>query len=151
MKIREMRALTITQPWAECMLSQGKNVENRSWNTHQRGYIAIHASSSFRADSFKHCENNFGVEINPDEVDYGTIIAFAKLVDVVKEEDLTKDTKKWFEGEYGFVFDDVIRLKYPINVKGSLGFWKLRGKALDQCLTQLNATQIKKLSIVSDN
>lgn len=145
MKLKEMRALSITQPWAECMLSHGKNVENRTWNTHRRGYIAIHASSSFKNDRFAECEESYGVEVDPDNVDYGSIIAFAKLVDVVTEKDLTKNTEKWFEGEYGFVFEDVIRLKNPVEVKGTLGFWKLKGKALDQCISQLSAAQQKKL------
>jgi hypothetical protein len=145
MKMKEIRALTITQPWAECILSQGKNVENRTWNTHQRGYVAIHASSSFSPSRFENCEENYGLVINPDDVDYGSIVAFAKLVDVVTEEDLTKDTKKWFEGTYGFIFQDVIRLKHPVEVKGSLNFWKLKGKTLDACLAQLNQTQLNKL------
>ena len=74
------------------------------------------------------------------------MVGFAKLVDVVTEEDLTKETKKWFEGEYGFVFEDIIKLKKPVEVKGTLSFWKLKGKTLEACLSQLTATQLKKLS-----
>lgn len=145
MKLKEIRALTITQPWAECILSQGKNVENRTWNTHQRGYIAIHASSSFSNERFDNCEEQYGVSIDPDEVDYGAIVGFAKLVDVVTKEDVTDETEQWFEGDYGFVFEDVIRLKNPVEVKGTLSFWKLKGKTLEACLAQLNQSQIKKL------
>lgn len=146
MKVKEIRALSITQPWAECILSQGKNVENRTWNTHQRGFVAIHASSSFKTERFDQCEKDFKVNINPDEVDYGAIVGFAKLVDVVTEDDLTPETEKWFEGDYGFVFEDVIRLKKPVEVKGTLNFWKLKGKTLEQCLTQLTQSQLKKLT-----
>lgn len=146
MKMKEIRALSITQPWAECILSEGKNVENRSWNTHMRGYIAIHASSSFDQKRFDACSENYGVKVDPDELDYGSIVGFAKLVDVVTAEDLTKDTKKWFEGDYGFVFQDVIKLKRPVEVKGTLSFWKLKGKTLEACLSQLTSAQLKKLS-----
>ena len=146
MKLKEIRALSITQPWAECILSQGKNVENRTWNTHQRGFVAIHASSSFKAERFNQCEKNFKVNVNPDEVDYGAIVGFAKLVDVVTQDDLTPETKKWFEGDYGFVFEDVIRLKNPVEIKGTLNFWKLKGKTLEQCLAQLTQSQLKKLT-----
>ena len=145
MKIKEIRALSITQPWAECILSEGKNVENRTWNTHLRGYIAIHASSSYDKRRFDSCAKSYGVKVNPDEVDYGSIVGFAKLVDVVTEEDLTRDTKKWFEGDYGFVFEDIIKLKHPVEVKGTLSFWKLKGKTLEACLSQLSPTQVKKL------
>ena len=146
MKIKEIRALSITQPWAECILSEGKNVENRSWITHQRGYVAIHASSSYDSKRFKDCSKKYKVNIHPDEVDYGAIVGFAKLVDVVTGEDLTRETKKWFEGEYGFVFEDIIKLKKPVEVKGTLNFWKLKGKILDACLRQLNETDLKKLA-----
>lgn len=145
MKIKEIRALSITQPWAECILSEGKNVENRSWSTNMRGYIAIHASSSFDKKRFKSCADTYGIDIDPYELEYGSIVGFAKLVDVVTEEDLTKETKKWFEGDYGFVFEDIIKLKRPVEVKGTLSFWKLKGKTLEACLSQLTSTQLKKL------
>ncbi len=146
MKVKEIRALTITQPWAECMLTRGKNVENRTWNTRKRGFIAIHASSSFHEDRFESCRENYGVRIDPDSVEYGAIIGFAKLVDVVTEDGLTRETKKWFEGDYGFVFEDVIKLKEPVPVKGTLNFWKLKGKTLSACLAQLSPSQINKLA-----
>lgn len=145
MKIKEIRALSITQPWAECILSEGKNVENRTWNTKLRGYIAIHASSSFDKRRFESCSESYGVRVSPDEVDYGSIVGFAKLVDVVTEDDLTKNTRKWFEGDYGFVFEDIIKLKQPVEVKGTLSFWKLKGKTLEACLSQLSPAQLKKL------
>lgn len=81
--IKEMRALSVTQPWAECIVSEGKNIENRSWNTKLRGYIAIHASSSFSRERFDSCAENYGLDFNKDDVPYGVIVGFAKLVDVV--------------------------------------------------------------------
>jgi hypothetical protein len=143
-----MRALSITQPWAECILSHGKNVENRTWTTNLRGYVAIHASSSFKPERFESCFENYGVLVDGDELDYGAIVGFAKLVDVVTEEDLTQETEGWFEGDYGFVFEDVIKLKEPIEMKGTLSFWKLQGKALEKCLDQLTQSQSKR--IISD-
>lgn len=143
--IKEMRALSVTQPWAECIVSEGKNIENRSWNTKLRGYIAIHASSSFSRDRFDACAENYGLDFDKDDVPYGVIVGFAKIVDVVTEEDVTKDTRKWFEGDYGFVLDDVIKLKKPVVVKGTLSFWKLKGKTLNSCLSQLSDAQKKKL------
>lgn len=142
---KELRALSVTQPWAECIISQGKNVENRSWNTNRRGYIAIHASSTCKKEKFQSCENDYGLEFDINEVDYGKIIGFAKIVDVITEEDVTSQTEGWFEGEYGFVLADIIKLKEPVEVKGTLSFWKLKGKALEKCLTQLNQKQIKRL------
>ena len=151
MKLREIRALSITQPWAECILSEGKNIENRSWNTHRRGYVALHASSSYDKKRFDSCREDYGVTIYPEDVQFGVIVGFAKLIDVVTEEGLSRHTRKWFEGDYGFVFEDVIKLKNPVPVKGTLNFWKLQGKTLSACLSQLNSSQIKRLAGQSNN
>lgn len=43
----EMRALTIRQPWPWAIVTQGKDVENRTWKTAYRGRLAIHAASQF--------------------------------------------------------------------------------------------------------
>lgn len=151
MKLREIRALSITQPWAECMLSEGKNVENRTWNTGRRGYIAIHASSSYDKKRFNSLKENYGVEIDPSQVEFGVIVGFAKLIDVVTEDGLSRHTKKWFEGDYGFVFEDVIKLKNPVPVRGTLNFWKLSGNSLTKCLSQLNSSQIKRIAGQANN
>lgn len=37
-------ALSIRQPWAWLILHAGKDIENRTWQTYQRGWFAIHAS-----------------------------------------------------------------------------------------------------------
>lgn len=39
-----MRALTLTQPWATLVAIGEKRVETRSWHTHFRGPVAIHAA-----------------------------------------------------------------------------------------------------------
>ena len=38
-----MRILTIRPPWSAAIFDAGKNVENRTWQTHYRGPILIHA------------------------------------------------------------------------------------------------------------
>jgi ASCH domain len=40
-----MKALTIRQPWAHAILHLGKDAENRSWRTHYRGLLLIHAAA----------------------------------------------------------------------------------------------------------
>ena len=144
-ELKELRSLSIAQPWAECIISKGKNIENRSWDTRIRGYIAIHASGAYTPIRFESCHNNYGIKIDPDDVSYGAIVGFAEIVDVVTKKGLTSKTKKWFQGDYGFVLKNVIKLKNPIPVKGGLSFWKLKGATLKKCLDQLSATQRKKI------
>jgi hypothetical protein len=40
-----MKALTIKQPWVYVILLEGKDIENRSWRTHFRGWIALRAAA----------------------------------------------------------------------------------------------------------
>jgi len=40
-----IKALTIKQLWAYVILRLGKDVENRSWQTHYRGPLLIHAAA----------------------------------------------------------------------------------------------------------
>ncbi len=42
-----MKALSLTQPWAELVVLGEKQYETRSWSTKVRGRIAIHASKAF--------------------------------------------------------------------------------------------------------
>ena len=144
-KIKEMRAFSIAQPWAECIVSFGKNVENRTWNTKMRGFFAIHASASIDKDRFEDCFEEYGIRHDPADLDYGALVGFAELVEVIKAKDVSRKTKKWFEGDYGFVLENVIRLKEPVQIKGSLGFWKLRGEVLNACIGQLSKKYLKKI------
>jgi hypothetical protein len=42
-----MKALTLTQPWATLVAIGAKKIETRSWYTHYRGPLAIHAAKGF--------------------------------------------------------------------------------------------------------
>jgi hypothetical protein len=44
-----MKVLTVRQPWAWAIVHAGKVIENRTWLTHYRGLIAIHAGTSWSA------------------------------------------------------------------------------------------------------
>lgn len=41
-----MKALSIKQPWASLIAHGIKDIENRTWRTHFRGKIYIHASGN---------------------------------------------------------------------------------------------------------
>jgi hypothetical protein len=133
-----MKALSICQPWATCIATKGKNVENRSWGTRQRGYIAIHASAAKDMKRFEYCQEAYGIRLDPAELPFGAVLAFAELVNVVTEDTLTRSTRKWFSGEFGLVLSNVLPLRRPVGAKGALGFWDLKGKELAACLAQLS-------------
>lgn len=141
----KLRALSIAQPWAHCIVAKGKNVENRSWNTKYRGYFALHASASKSSERFQYCADDYRIHLDPNKLPYGAIVGFAKLSNVVTAKTLTGKTKKWFDGDYGFVLTNIIRLRKPVRVKGSLSFWSVKGAAKKAALDQLTPAQRSKV------
>ena len=118
-----MKALSIKQPWVWAILNAGKDVENRTWTTKHRGWIALHAS----AKPMPATDDDFPGRIRcPDlkSLDYSAICGVARVVDITP-----KSRSKWFwrpdDGtiNYGWVLDDVIPLPKPIDCKGTLGLW----------------------------
>ena len=142
--MQQMTAMSLVQPWGELIVTGKKNIENRSWKTKKRGYVAIHASRSKDRKRFERCREEFRLLVDPEDVDFGAVIGFAELVDIVDEETVSKKSRKWLEdGNYGFVFENVVRLDEPVEVLGHMGFWTLEGDALEECLAQLPKRQRK--------
>lgn len=144
-----MKALSLTQPWANLITDYGMNVENRTWKTNFRGFFAIHATKTYREDDFIYCKKHFGINLNQNEVPYGAIIGFAKLTEVIDETGVTKRTKKWFIGDYGFVLENIIKLKTPVPSKGALNFWEVEESIFKDCLKQLTPAQRREISAPS--
>lgn len=145
MRKSDVRALSIIQPWADAIVHHGKNVENRSWSTERRGYIAIHASLKKNKDLFLYLKKEFRIGLKIEESSFGAIIGFAKITNVIDDETVTRNTKKWFSGDYGLVLEDVIPLKEPVLIKGALGFWKVESKTFKKCLGQLSLKNQAKI------
>jgi len=143
--MQEIHALSIIQPSGELIVRGKKNVENREWKTNKRGFIAIHASSKYDRNRYAYFDENYNLAIDPDDVEYGAVIGFAEISDVIQEEDVTRSTLKWFEGKYGFVLKNMIKLPKAVPIQGSMGLWKLGGKDLEKCLLQLPSAQRKMI------
>lgn len=146
LKKLDAKALSIIQPWAECIIFHGKNVENRSWSTQIRGYVAIHASKKVEKQRYQDVLTDYKLKLDPEESSFGAILGFAKIVDVVDKKTITRKTKKWFTGEYGFVLEDVIILKKSVQVNGARKFWRLTPAVLKKCLSQMSKSDAKKLT-----
>lgn len=110
-----MKALSIRQPWASlilgtCITGVPKDIENRTWRTHYRGPLLIHASS------ICHPEYDWGEawefifscprlkarvhlpHMRTKEFPLGGIIGQVDVVDCVESSD-----SPWFNGPFGFV------------------------------------------------
>jgi hypothetical protein len=130
-----VKAISIKQPWVHAILREGKDIENRSWQRHFRGWIAIHASATPR-----HGARLPRGSKTPDfkTLDYSAICGVARLVNIV-----TKSPSKWFyrpdDGSinYGWMLADVKRLRRPVKCNGMLGLWQVRPNVLRSIKRQL--------------
>ena len=106
-----MRALTIQQPWADLILFEGKDIENRTWKLFDwmRGKIIyIHAGKK---------PDGPVSGIGPER--FGAIVGEVTVVDCVTESD-----SEWFCGPYGFVLADPKAYENSIPCRGRLGFFR---------------------------
>jgi hypothetical protein len=131
-----MKALSVKQPWADLIVSGLKDIENRTWRTHFRGRIQIHASQKFASVGF----NSVGglrdllTGDQLDAVGWATrkdllrgrfttsaIIGEVDIVDCVQNH-----PSVWAEqGVWNWVLSKAIMYDEPIlNVKGGLSFWQ---------------------------
>ncbi|MES2796681.1 MAG: ASCH domain-containing protein [Bacteroidota bacterium] len=135
-----MKALSIKQPWAALIAHGIKDIENRTWRTHFRGRIYIHASGKGIPD-FEFTREQHKVLLNIDTEDMNfhksAIIGEVEIVDCV-----INNPSIWAEKTFMYEYDDQVGEKpigkpiynwvlanaklydKPIlNVKGKLSFW----------------------------
>ncbi len=107
--------LSIKQPWPYRIFHEGKDVENRTWETNFRGAVLIHAGKvpdCPKKDWFPR-----------DDAPLGCICGLARIIDCVDHMD-----SDWFVGPYGFVLAPYkILFRTPIPYKGRLGFFDVPG------------------------
>ena len=135
-----MKCLSVSQPFADLIISGKKTIELRNWNTNFRGEFLIHSPLKIRTDDAKR------LKINKKFVT-GAIIGKAQLYDVkkyntVKEIKLDQKfhfaSKKFQNKTFGFILKDAKPFRIPIPLKGQLGFF------------EVNIPKIKNKKIVSE-
>ena len=122
-----MKCLSVSQPFADLIISGKKTIELRNWNTNFRGEFLIHSPLKIRTDDAKR------LKINKKFVT-GAIIGKAQLYDVkkyntVKEIKLDQKfhfaSKKFQNKTFGFILKDAKPFRIPIPLKGQLGFFEV--------------------------
>jgi hypothetical protein len=137
-----LKCLSISQPFADLIISGKKIIELRNWNTNFRGEFLIHAPIKIRTDDCKR------LKITKKLVT-GAIIGKAELYDVKKynsPEEVKKEQKFHFASKnfqdktFGFKIKNAKPLRIPIPWKGQLGFFDV----------ELSKNKIKNKDIVTD-
>lgn len=137
-----MKCLSISQPFAELIISGKKSIELRNWNTNFRGDFLIHAPIKIKT---KDCKR---LKIKKKLVT-GAIVGKATLYDVKKyssSKEIKADQKYHFASKdfhkkkYGFILKNAKPFRIQIPWKGKLGFFEV----------ELPKTVIRNTDIVAD-
>ena len=142
-----MKALSIKQPWASLIAHGIKDIENRTWKTHFRGRIYIHASAKeigclsevLNDKQFSKVCEIWNSDYFPNR-NISAIIGEVDIVDcVVNHHSIwSEKTKGRYVGDgvfvlsekpiYNWVLANPVLYEKPIlNVKGKLSFWEFKG------------------------
>jgi hypothetical protein len=119
-RLARLKALSVRQPWAWLIVNGVKDIENRSWRTHLRGPLLIHASRSLEgyAENIESVERKHGISV-PSELDRGGIVGVVDLIDCVESH-----KSKWFEKrKFGWVLANPRRVKLR-PCKGAVGLFR---------------------------
>ncbi len=100
-----MKALTLTQPWATLVALEAKRVETRSWPTHHRGPLAIHAAKGLdpiggaaglelllKTEPFATVFREEAARRGPGTT-YGDLLPFGRVVAIVELDDVVPTEK----------------------------------------------------------
>ena len=121
-----MKCLSVSQPFAELIITGKKIIELRNWNTNFRGEFLIHSPMKIKKDDYKRLKIS---KLLPT----GVIVGKAELFDVKKydsDTQLKKDYKYHFtknvqNKKYGFLLKNQKAFRIPIPYKGKLGFFEV--------------------------
>lgn len=125
------RVLTIRQPWIDAIFSDGKDIENRTWNTGYRGRVYLHAAAALSKPGI----GFLGLNQRQDR-DRGMLLGFGFLQSVHEAGSEICDAHGCPENPWamwpilgGKMFHWHIehprRLITPIKMNGKLGLWDL--------------------------
>ena len=137
-----LKCLSVSQPFADLIISGEKKIELRNWNTNFRGEFLIHAPIKIRTKDSKR------LKINKKLVT-GAIVGKATLYDIKKynsakeiriDQKFHLASKDFQNKKFGFILKNAKPLRIPIPWKGQLGFFEVN----------LPKTIIKNKEIVSD-
>ena len=131
-----MKALSVRQPWAWCIVNGWKDVENRRWSTSHRGPLLIHASKQFDHEGYDWIVHQAGSSlpsdilrvipfVDPEErdtsnFDKGGVVGRVSVVAIADF-----NGSPWFVGPYGWCLRDAELLPFQ-PMRGQLGLFEVQ-------------------------
>lgn len=153
----DVKGLTLFQPYASLLAGGHKRIETRSWQTHYRGRLAIHAGAGRPKWATRFGQNDRVVEKIGDcrRLPYGAIIGVGELVDCRL---FAAGIDSWqrlsdpdgFEalsgdmslGRYGWIVENAVELSEPIVRPGAQSIWPIRLSEELQIIDQLRSMDV---------
>lgn len=126
-----MKALTLTQPWATLVAEGRKAIETRSWRTHYRGTLAIHAAKGIPYTAREFAREFTARRVEP--LPRGAVLCYIDLTDCVPTESVVRGLSAdercfgdYTPGRWAWLFDPAsLRvLPDPIPARGELSLWE---------------------------
>ncbi len=127
-----MKALSLTQPWAQALFLDLKHYETRSWSTKYRGILLIHADKGFPkyAKEFAITERVLGR--GDARLVFGAIIGKIELINIYHTEEISHRLSSlerlygdYSYGRFAWEFIKPELFKEPIPYQGQLGLFEV--------------------------
>lgn len=131
-----MKAITLWEPWATLVAMGLKRYETRSWATHHRGALAIHAAKR-KVDismvwTIQRYIEQQGLDVTlPRSYPYGHVLAVVNLHAVFGTEHIDPGALErlvgdFSPGRYAWKFRNIRALPVAIPARGAQGLWEWR-------------------------
>jgi hypothetical protein len=127
-----MKALSMTQPWAQALFLNLKHYETRSWSTNYRGPLLIHATKSFPKYARDFAQTERALGRGNKRLAFGAIIGKVDLVKIWRVEELIGRLSglehlygDYSLGRYAWEFVNPRLLIEPIPYRGALGLFNI--------------------------
>ena len=115
---RNLRVLTIWQPWASLIIHGPKRIENRArkpWSRLHGQLIGIHAGARIDTDT----ESDYATRYQlPAPLPHGALLGVARIVGTVEH-----SNDPWFLGPVGIKLADVIAFPSAVPMRGAQSYW----------------------------
>ncbi len=122
-----MKCLSVSQPFADLIISGKKTIELRKWNTKFRGEILIHAPQKARTSDYKRLnipQREYVVGAIIGKVTLYDVIVYGSVAQIKRDQKSHHASKEFFEKtKYGFMLKEPKSFSVPIPYRGQLGLF----------------------------
>ncbi|MER6916093.1 hypothetical protein ABT354_30855 [Streptomyces sp. NPDC000594] len=131
-----IRGISIRQPYAACILTGAKTVENRPvrWRT---GWVLLHTSQTVDRPALR--DPLISRTIRDRQLITGAVDGVARITDCHQDPEGTAPYSQWaYPGAWHLVLSDVQELPLPVPARGQVVPWKPTPDLLERVLQQLS-------------